>query len=80
MHETRYFGGFMDRMAATFWLVVMVLVGLVALFNRWRHDAGNEKLRKRAEVAWVTFWSHFALLFVVSVVYGVNLFAELDQS
>lgn len=69
----------MNWTAVVFWAVVIGFVVAASVMNVARRKIKNDKVRRRVHLAWVVFWSLFGLLFVGSVIYGVNSLAELDS-
>ncbi|TBR40417.1 MULTISPECIES: hypothetical protein [Dyella] len=70
----------MNWTAVVFWLIVIGFIVAASVANAARRKIKDDKVRMRVRLAWIVFWSLFGLLFVGSVIYGVNSFAELDSS
>lgn len=68
----------LNRTAVVFWLVVIAFVVTTIVVNRWRRSIVEPSLRRRVHIAWRIFWVVLGLLFVWSVVWGVNSLAKLD--
>lgn len=70
----------MNWTAVVFWVAVIGFVVAASLVNAARRKIKNDKVRRRVHFAWIVFWCLFGLLFIGSVVYGVNSLAELDSN
>ena len=70
----------MNWTAVVFWVVVIGFVVAASFVNTARRKIRSDKVRRRVQFAWTVFWCLFGLLFVGSVIYGVNSLAELDIS
>ena len=70
----------MNWAAVVFWAVVIEFVVAARFVNAARRKIKNDKVRRRVHFAWIVFWCLLGLLFIGSVIYGVNSLAELDSS
>lgn len=73
-------GGCVNWTAVVFWVVVIGFVAAANFVNAARRKIRSDKVRRQVQFAWIFFWCLFGLLFVGSVIYGVNSLAELDTS
>ena len=70
----------MNRTAATFWAVVIGFVLVASALNAALRKIKSDKFRRRVRFVWMMLWILFGLLFVGSIIYGVNSLAELDSN